>query len=74
MAARGDLAIELGIVVEQAAVTLDDLRQAEELFLCNALIGIWPVRRVEQQAYAVGPVTGQLARHLERAAALEGGL
>ena len=69
-----DLAIELGIVVEEAAVTLDDLRQAEELFLCNALIGIWPVRRVEQQAYAVGPVTGQLAQHLERAAALEGGL
>jgi 4-amino-4-deoxychorismate lyase len=59
-----DLAHELTIPAEEVTLTLHDLHQAEELFLSNALIGIWPVRRVEQQDNVVGPVTLLLAERL----------
>lgn len=59
-----DLAHDLTIPVEEAALTLDDLRQAREIFLCNALIGIWPVRRIEQHVYTIGPETQLLAARL----------
>ncbi len=59
-----DLAHDLSIPVEETTLTLNELRQAGEIFLCNALIGIWPVRRIEQQVYAVGPETRLLAARL----------
>jgi len=34
-----------------ASLQLDDLLQAEAMFLCNSVIGIWPVRSFQQQAY-----------------------
>jgi len=59
-----DLAHELTIPAEEATLSLDDLQQAGEIFLCNALIGIWPVRRIEQQVYTAGPETRLLAARL----------
>lgn len=44
-----------------------DLAQANEVFLTNALIGIWPVTAVDDRRYQPGPVTqslqGLLATH-----------
>jgi len=44
-----------------------DLAQADEVFLTNALIGIWPVTAVDDRRYQPGPVTqslqGLLAMH-----------
>ena len=34
-----------------------DIATADEIFICNSLIGIWPVRQLEQQLFAIGPVT-----------------
>jgi 4-amino-4-deoxychorismate lyase len=59
-----DLAAELTISYEETVVKLDELWLAEEVFLCNALIGVWPVRRIQQQPYNVGPVTRRLAERL----------
>ncbi|ABA58134.1 aminodeoxychorismate lyase apoprotein [Nitrosococcus oceani ATCC 19707] len=42
---------------------LADLRSAEEIFMCNSLIGIWPVRRVGETQYPLGPLTQHL-QHL----------
>ena len=44
-----------GAIVERD-LTLADLEHASELFLTNALIGAWPVRRLERRDLAVGPV------------------
>lgn len=52
-----DIAAELALPWEEGAVSRRELRQADEVFLCNALIGMWPVRRIEQQDYALGPLT-----------------
>lgn len=47
-------------------VTLDEVRAADELFLTNSLIGLWPVRRFDGKDYAVGPVTRRRAAALDK--------
>jgi len=59
-----ELAEEMAIPCQQTGLSLPDLRAADELFLCNALIGLWPVRRMERQAYMVGPITQRLSERL----------
>lgn len=55
-------AAALGISCEEGELDLDSLAGADELFLTNALIGIWPVRRLGEHRLAVGPVTRRLQR------------
>ena len=61
-----DIAREAELPWEETSLTAQSLREANEVFVCNAVIGLWPVRLIEQQAYAIGPVTRWLA---ERASA-----
>lgn len=54
------------VAIEQ--VSLRQLQQAEEIFLCNSVRGIWPVISLGQtrpQLLAVGPVTRALQNELE---------
>lgn len=55
-----DAAPALGIAVSEGRLTVDALDTADEIFMCNSLIGIWPVRRFEARTFAIGPVTRQL--------------
>jgi len=43
--------------VEIAHFSKSDLSAADEIFISNSLIGAWPVRKLEQQLFSVGPVT-----------------
>lgn len=60
-----DLLIELargdGHEVEVARLGIGDLQTADEVFLCNSLIGVWPVRRCGDWDYRPGPVATRLA-------------
>ncbi len=59
-----------GLVLERAATVTPACRVtalnretvlgAEEVFLTNSLIGLWPVRRIESKEYPVGPVTKRI--------------
>lgn len=51
----------LGIPVDESRLGLHDLTAADELFLTNSVIGIWPVRRLAGRDYAPGPLTTHLA-------------
>ena len=53
---------ELGMAVQVTDLSLSDLARAQELFLCNSLIGIWPVRCLQGLADypAPGPYTASL--------------
>ena len=44
--------------------TIDDLLAAEELFVSNSLIGLWPVKQFMQQTYTIGPVSQDMMRKL----------
>lgn len=50
-------AAALGIDCREADIDPEDLFAADELFLTNSLIGIWPVVRLESTEYEIGPVT-----------------
>ena len=51
-----------GIAVEEARITRQDLDMADEVFLTNVRIGIWPVRALGSRELGVGSLTRQLER------------
>ncbi len=62
------LAPELGYQVVIESVSLEQLQQADEIFLCNSVRGIWPVISLGQtypRSLTVGSVTRALQRQVE---------
>jgi 4-amino-4-deoxychorismate lyase len=59
-----DTAKDQIIPVSVDKVSVEDVVDADELFLTNSLIGIWPVRQFEDKTYEVGPITRQLNKNL----------
>lgn len=49
---------------EQRRVMLDMLPDADEVFLCNALHGIYPVTRIDHWEYTIGPVAREVQEWL----------
>lgn len=49
-----------GIAVVEQDITLAQLERADEVFTCNSVYGIWPVRSYAQLSWSVGPVTRRL--------------
>lgn len=45
---------------EQRRISLDMLPEAEEVFVCNAVRGIFPVTRIDHWEYQIGPVTREV--------------
>ena len=43
------------------------LLTADEIFVCNSIIGIWPVKQIEHKRFAVGRLTKQLQHWLAEA-------
>jgi 4-amino-4-deoxychorismate lyase len=58
LAERGGIACEVRQLGEQ------DLWAADEVFVCNSVIGVWPVHAIEERQYGAGPVTRRLAAAL----------
>ena len=55
-----DQAQALGVPVAVADISLEQLRQADEVFVCNSVYGIWPVRECAGMSWSVGPLTRKL--------------
>jgi 4-amino-4-deoxychorismate lyase len=53
-------ALNAGIAAQEGMLDATDVSAAEELFLTNARIGIWPVRALDGRSLPVGPVTRRL--------------
>jgi 4-amino-4-deoxychorismate lyase len=53
-----------GLPVAEAVLDTAAVNAAEEIFLTNVRIGIWPVRALDGRPLAVGPVTRQLQQWL----------
>lgn len=56
-----------GIATRISPLTVAMVESAEELFLTNSLIGIWPVTRLEMKPYVVGKTTQTLQAALQAA-------
>jgi 4-amino-4-deoxychorismate lyase len=53
--------------VGQSRVGLETLLKSEECFVCNSLIGIWPVRSIGGRKIPLGPVTQSVQSDLKAA-------
>ncbi len=47
--------------VREAVLPLAELARAEEVFVCNAVTGVWPVRQINAWTYPHGPHTRRVA-------------
>jgi 4-amino-4-deoxychorismate lyase len=47
-------------ICEIKTLQLSDIQQAQALFFCNSLIGIWPVQRFNTYIYTIPPIVKQL--------------
>lgn len=60
---RGELLAQaelLGMQREVRDISRAELLAADEVFLCNSLYGVWPVREFEGRDWSVGPLTRKL--------------
>jgi len=49
---------------DQRRITLDMLPEADEIFVCNAVRGVFPVTRIDHWEYDCGPVTREVQQWL----------
>lgn len=63
------LADKQDITVKEREIAKDELAQADELFVCNSVIGIWPVTNIVDTniKYSIEDVTQMLQQGLEQA-------
>ncbi|TRW89506.1 aminodeoxychorismate lyase [Candidatus Methylobacter oryzae] len=60
------LAADHGLSVVEHTFTKNQLLSADEVFVCNSIIGIWPVKQIERTYFSVGPVTRNIQIQLDR--------
>jgi len=59
-----DTAANLGLTVREARLSPPQVLAAEEVFLCNSLAGIWPLRELGPQQWQPGALTRRLQQLL----------
>jgi 4-amino-4-deoxychorismate lyase len=47
------------------AVGLDEVLHSEELFVVNSMIGLWPIRELEQRSWTGFPVAMRIRQALD---------
>jgi 4-amino-4-deoxychorismate lyase len=55
-----DLAPDLGFKTRIKHISETELFSASEIFLCNSVIGLWPVQKIEDHEFQAGPVTRKI--------------
>ena len=58
------LATRSGISVQERTITQQQLAEADEVFVCNSIIGIWPVSAILNKLYPVGFITQFIQKSL----------
>jgi 4-amino-4-deoxychorismate lyase len=53
-------AAALSIDCSVTGLKRENILDADEVFLTNCLVGVWPVRRIESREYPVGPITRRI--------------
>jgi 4-amino-4-deoxychorismate lyase len=58
-------AVQQGVPLEVRDVALDEVLQADEVFLVNSVIGLWPVRELQGRRWEAFPFAARIAQYLE---------
>jgi 4-amino-4-deoxychorismate lyase len=57
-----ELAHGHAIPLKVTAISLDDLFDADEVFVVNSVIGLWPVVALERKTWNTGALSAQMQR------------
>lgn len=60
-----EIAARLSIPCAVTRLTLADVQTAEEVFLCNSLIGVWPIREIAGTALKPGQIIPIIYEHIQ---------
>lgn len=60
-----ELANESNINCEIKKISLNELLEADEIFICNSIIGVWPVTTVNRHSFSVGEITKKIKQLLQ---------
>ncbi|MEO1765632.1 aminodeoxychorismate lyase [Thiobacter aerophilum] len=60
-----EVAPHLGLTSEERSFGLAELFAADEVLVCNSLIGLWPVRALEGRQWQPGSLVARLSQSLE---------
>lgn len=55
-----ETAARLGLLVQEVRLSKEQLLQADEVFICNSLAGIWPVVSLPERTWQIGTLTRRL--------------
>lgn len=61
-----ELAQGNGIPVEVKRIVVDDVENADEVFVTNSVIGVWPVVGFDRFHYEIGPLTLKIRQRLDQ--------
>jgi 4-amino-4-deoxychorismate lyase len=59
-------ALQHGIALQVRDIRLEEALEADELFIVNSIIGLWPVRELGRRRWAHFPLTERIRAGLER--------
>ena len=59
-------ALQHGVTLQVRDVGLEEALHADELFLVNSVIGLWPIRELEQSRWSHFPVAAQIRHGLDQ--------
>lgn len=59
-------ALQHGVTLQVRDVALEEALHADELFLVNSIIGLWPIRELDQRQWSHFPLAAQIRHDLER--------
>ena len=59
-------ALQHGVTLQVRDVGLEQALHADELFIVNSVIGLWPIRELKQRQWSHFPVTAQIRHGLDR--------
>lgn len=58
-------AAQHGMPLQVRDVGLDDVMDADELFVVNSIIGMWPIREFNQRCWSEFPITAKIRQYLD---------
>lgn len=61
-----DIAEREGILVKEGHFSKENVMHSDEVFVCNSLINMWPVVRIEMTCFPVGTITQKLQKLLKK--------
>ncbi|MGH8369939.1 MAG: aminodeoxychorismate lyase [Gammaproteobacteria bacterium] len=51
---------QVGVSMRVSKLIIPELDEAQEVFVCNSVIGVWPVNRIGERSYPVGEMTRRI--------------